>query len=92
MQLHNHTNIRLHSHLRAQWRFQLFNKRAVLLARHLLPFLKVKHEQARLFTTFPIDSRIEPGVKIDRREINRIRSTIRDQVAALNHGPILRAA
>lgn len=85
VQLHNHTNIRLHPHLKPQYRTQLFGKRARILCRALLPYLKVKVEQARLVTTFPVEARVAPGVKIDHSAINEIRYRLRDEINALNH-------
>jgi hypothetical protein len=82
---HNHTNVRRHPHLKEQFRVQVFGKRAQLLCRAMLPFLKVKHEQARLVGEFPVDARVAPGVKIERTEINEVRYRLRDQINALNH-------
>lgn len=82
---HNHTNVRRHPHLKEQVRTQVFGKRAKLLCEVLLPYLRVKTEQARLVTTFPTDARIAPGVKIEHSEINAIRYRLRDQINALNH-------
>lgn len=85
VKLHNHTNLRRHPHLKPQYRTQLFGKRARLLCIAILPYMKVKHEQARLVITFPVDARIAPGVKIERSEINKVRFALRDQINALNH-------
>lgn len=73
------------SHHKQQWRTGLFGKRAKLLCATLLPYLRVKSEQARLVSEFPADARIAPGVKIDHAEINTIRYRLRDQINALNH-------
>jgi hypothetical protein len=85
MQLHNQTNLRRHPHYRPQYRFQLFGKRAKMLCESVLPYLRVKREQARLVTTFPVDARIAPGVKIERSAINAERYRLRDEINAKNH-------
>jgi len=84
IQLHNQTNIRLHPHYKRQYRVQMVGKRAMLLCEVMLPFLKVKHEQARLVATFPIEYRLGPGVKISQ-DLNEVRYRLRDQINALNH-------
>lgn len=85
VKLHNQTNLRRHPYMKPQYRFQVFGKRAQLLCAALIPYLKVKAEQARLVTTFPVDARIAPGVKIANSEINEVRYRLRDQINALNH-------
>ena len=70
---------------KAQYRFGVSGKRAKLLCETLLPYMKVKREQARLITTFPVDARIAPGVKIRRSKINAVRYRLRDKINALNH-------
>lgn len=85
VKLHNQTNLRRYPYMKAQYRFQIFGKRAKLLCERLLPFLRVKNEQARLVTTFPTDARIAPGVKIEKSEINKVRFELRDQINSLNH-------
>lgn len=82
---HNHTSVRRHPNLKKQFRTQVFGKRAKLLCETLLPYLRVKTEQARLVTTFPVEARIAPGVKIEHTEINLIRYRLRDEINALNH-------
>lgn len=82
---HNHTNLRRSPHLKRQYRVQLFGKRARSLCETMLPYLRVKREQARLVTTFPVDARIAPGVKIERTAINTERYRLRDAINALNH-------
>lgn len=82
---HNPTNLRRHPHWKPQYRTQLFGKRAKMLCVAMLPYLKVKSEQARLVTTFPVDARIAPGHKIERSEINEVRYRLRDEINALNH-------
>jgi hypothetical protein len=84
-QLHNSTNLRRHPDWKPQYRFQVFGKRAQLLCRRILPYLRVKAEQARLVCEFPCDARIAPGVKIERSAINVVRYPLRDQINALNH-------
>ncbi len=73
IKLHNQTNLRLYPYMKPQYRFQVFGKRAQLLCEAMLPYLKVKKEQASLVMEFPTDARIAPGVKIDRTEINEVR-------------------
>jgi len=68
----------------AQFRTQLFGKRAQLLCAALLPFLKVKIIHAQLVLAFPCDARIAPGVKIERSAINATRYRLRDEISALN--------
>lgn len=85
VKLHNQTNLRRHPYMKPQYRFQVFGKRAQLLCNAMLPYLKVKHEQARLVGEFPCDARIAPGVKIERSEINATRFCLRDAINALNH-------
>ena len=85
IKLHNQTNMRRFPHLKKQYRMQVFGKRAKLLCQVMLSYMKVKHEQARLVSTFPTDARIAPGVKIERSEINAIRYRLRDQINGLNH-------
>jgi hypothetical protein len=85
VKLHNQTNLRRHPYMKPQYRFQVFGKRAKMLCEAMLPYLKVKVEQARLVTTFPVDARIAPGVKIEHSEINEVRYRLRDQINALNH-------
>ena len=82
---HNHTSQRRYPNRKAQHRVQVFGKRAKMLCDALLPYLKVKREQARLVTTFPVDARIAPGVKIERSEINAARYQLRDLINSLNH-------
>jgi len=82
---HNHTSRRRHPHLKEQVRTQLFGKRAKLLCEVLLPYLRVKDEQARLVATFPVDARVAPGVKIEHSAINEVRYRLRDEINALNH-------
>jgi aromatic ring-cleaving dioxygenase len=84
VQLHNQTNLRRHPHYRPQYRFNVFGKRAKLLCEVLLPYLRVKHEQARLVTAFPVDARVAPGVKIERSALNEERYRLRDEINALN--------
>jgi hypothetical protein len=83
--LHNQTNLRRYPYMKPQYRFQIFGKRAKLLCETMLPFMRVKDEQARLVTTFPTDARIAPGVTIDMSEINATRFALRDQINGLNH-------
>ena len=85
VQLHNSTNLRRHPTYKPQYRFQVFGKRAQLLCRKMLPYLRVKSEHARLVCEFPCDARIAPGVKIERSEINETRYRLRDRINALNH-------
>jgi hypothetical protein len=85
IKLHNQTNLRRHPNLKPQYRTQLFGKRAKLLCSVILPYLRVKTEQARLVTTFPTDARVAPGHKIEHTEINRVRYELRDRINALNH-------
>jgi hypothetical protein len=82
---HNHTSMRRHPNLKQQYRTQVFGKRARLLCEVLLPYLRVKNEQARLVATFPVEARIAAGVKIAHSEINLIRYRLRDEINALNH-------
>lgn len=85
VKLHNSTNLRRHPYMKPQYRFQLFGKRAQRLCLILLPYLRVKTEQARLVTEFPCDARIAPGVKIERTAINTVRFQLRDRINGLNH-------
>jgi len=85
VKLHNQTNLRRYSYMKPQYRFQVFGKRARMLCEAMLPYLKVKRQQAELVATFPTDARIAPGVKIERTDINEIRFRLRDQINALNH-------
>ena len=85
VKLHNHTRVRRDPNLKPQYRTQLFGKRARLLCEALLPYLKVKTEQARLVTTFPVEARVAPGAKIALTSINETRYRLRDQINALNH-------
>jgi hypothetical protein len=85
VKLHNQTNLRRSPNAKPQYRTQVFGKRAKLLCEAILPYLRVKAEQARLVSEFPVDARIAPGVKIDRSEINEARYRLRDQINALNH-------
>lgn len=85
VKLHNQTNLRRYPQLKPQFRVQVFGKRAKLLCEALLPYLRVKREQARLVTTFPVDARIAPGVRIERTEINETRYRLRDEINSLNH-------
>lgn len=84
VKLHNQTNLRRHPHYKPQYRFQVFGKRAQLLCAAILPYMKVKYEQARLVLTFPVEARTGPGVKIPTA-INDVRYRLRDQINALNH-------
>ena len=84
VKLHNQTSLRRHPTYKPQYRFQVFGKRAQLLCKALLPYLKVKDQQARLVLDFPTDARIAPGVKIERSAINEVRYRLRDQINSLN--------
>ncbi|MGN6759441.1 MAG: hypothetical protein ACTHMJ_23985, partial [Thermomicrobiales bacterium] len=84
VKLHNATNLRRHPYMKPQYRAQVFGKRARLLCESLLPYLRVKREQARLVTEFPVDARVAPGVKIERSDINETRFRLRDEINALN--------
>jgi hypothetical protein len=85
LKLHNQTNLRKHPYMKPQYRFQLFGKRAQMLCKAMLPYMRVKHEQARLVCEFPCDARIAPGVKVERSKINEERFRLRDQINSLNH-------
>lgn len=76
---------RRQAHYKLQYKVRLFGKRVRLLCEVLLPYLRVKDQQARLICTFPVDARIAPGVKIGRSEINETRYRLREQINALNH-------
>lgn len=67
------------------YRTQLYGQRARLLCATLLPFLRVKAEQARLVTEFPVEARIGPGRRIEESGINEVRFRLRDEINALNH-------
>ena len=70
-----------------QYFVRLSGKRAQILCRVLLPYLKVKRRQAELVLTFPCDMRIAPGIKIEGTAVNAARFALRDQINALNHRP-----
>lgn len=82
---HNHTALRLERPRKTAYLVRIFGKKASLLCKMVLPYLKVKHEQAHLVTTFPTDARIAPGIKIERTEINKIRYELRERINSLNH-------
>ena len=82
--LHNQTSLRLHPHLKPQFRFTLFGRRAQLLCRTIEPYLKVKHEHAVLVAQFPVDARTGRGRKIGS-DVAAIRQTLRERINALNH-------
>lgn len=66
---------------------RLTGKRAQTLCAVLLPYLKVKNQQAKLVLSFPCDARVAPGRKIEGTPINDVRFALRDQINALNHRP-----
>lgn len=71
---------------RDQNSFRIHGKRAVALCRRLLPYLRVKCEQARLVQAFPFESRMgrpRSGRHLSA-EIIQHRADLRDQVNALN--------
>jgi hypothetical protein len=72
---------------RPQFIVRLSGKRAVLMAGRLHPFLKVKHEQARLMATFPADGRIGPGNIIEGSALNAERFRLYDAINSLNIQP-----
>jgi hypothetical protein len=84
VQIHNQTNLRRYGYMKPQYRFQLFGKRAKLLCAALLPYLRVKDRQAQLVSSFPIEGRVAPGVKLSE-EMNQLRYELRDQINSLNH-------
>lgn len=73
------------AHYRDAYKVRVYGKRAKLLCEVLLPYLRVKDRQARLVTSFPVDARIAPGVKIERSAVNEVRYQLREQINALNH-------
>lgn len=85
IRLHNQTNLKRFPYMKPQFRFQVFGKRAKLLCEAILPYMRVKNEQARLVTTFPTDVRIAPGITIDKTGVNEIRFKLRDEINGLNH-------
>lgn len=71
---------------RDQSMFRIHGKRAVALCRRLLPYLRVKGEQAMLIQAFPFENRIgrpRSGRHLSA-EIIQQRADLRDQVNALN--------
>lgn len=88
VKLNNHTMIHKNpERWKPQWKYQLFGKRAQLLCRRLLPYLKVKDEQAKIILEFPCDLRVAPGAKIDEK-INATRYELRRRIRGLNsRGP-----
>lgn len=71
---------------RDQHLFRIHGKRAVALCCRLLPYLRVKREQARLVQAFPFESRVGRP-RIGRHlsaEIIQKRADLREQVNALN--------
>ena len=74
-------------HYRPQIFVRLSGARARLLCRLLLPYLKVKHRQAELVQSFPLEARLAPGVKIIGSELNARRFRLRDEINGLNHKP-----
>lgn len=85
VQIHGSSRAERPAHYKPQHRSMLTGKRARLLCEQLLPYLRVKHEQARLVTTFPVDARIAPGVKIEASAIDAERRRLRDLINGLNH-------
>ncbi len=83
-QLHNQTNLHRHPYMKPQYRFQVFGKRARLLCETLLPYLRVKTEQARLVSLFPVDGQGGRGKTLDQA-ISEERLRLRDQINGLNH-------
>ncbi len=67
-----------------QYRFQVFGKRARLLCEAMLPYLKIKHKQAKLVMAFPGDQYHGPANTIPD-DINVERYRLRDTINALNH-------
>lgn len=74
-----------------KWKDQYFVRlsgtRVQILCQILLPYLRVKRQQAELICRFPCDARKAPGFRIAGSEINTERYRLRDQINALNHKP-----
>lgn len=83
VQLHNSANLRRHPTYRKQWRVMVTGRRAHLLCQRLLPFLKVKHPQAELVLTFPVDARAGAAQRLDPA-ISEMRQRLRSELSALN--------
>ena len=88
IKLNNHTNRRRYNERirtqRPQFIVKIFGRKAQLLCQRILPYLKVKQQQARLVTQFPVDTRSGPGNYIPD-EIQAIRMKLREQINGLNH-------
>lgn len=84
IQLHNSTNLRREPHLQPQYRFLLHGKRAQLLCKTILPYLRVKNKQAEVVKDFPCDYRIAPSVKIEETNANELRMKLKKKLDELN--------
>ena len=69
-----------------QYFVRLSGKRAQILCRVLLPYLRVKKVQAELVCEFECDLRSAPGQTISE-EANARRFQLRDAINSLNHKP-----
>ena len=85
IKVHNSTSLKRYPYMKIQYRWQLFGKRAQLLCSRILPYLKVKNQQARLILDFPCDMRIGRGRKLIDTDVNETRLSLREQVNGLNH-------
>lgn len=82
IKVNNHT--RVSEGWKPQVGIKLHGGRAQLLARHLLPYLRVKHEHAQIIATFPAEGRTGPGKPV-ADDIVAARKAAFEQMKALNH-------
>lgn len=68
VQLHNHTNLRRNPSYKPQYRVTVTGERARALCREVLPYLRVKHEQARTVVDWPEDARRGRGYRLEETE------------------------
>ena len=61
LKLNNHTSLKRNPRWKPQWTVRLHGRRAQLLCQALLPYLKVKREQAECIIEFPVEGRSGPG-------------------------------
>lgn len=70
-----------------QYILHVHGKRAKLLCELLLPYLRVKRQQAELIVRFPCDRRAGGGVRLGP-DIIALRQSLRDAMTVLNRrGP-----
>ena len=84
VKLNNHTNLARGRNCKPQYKVSIHGARAMRLCAALLPYFKVKADQARVLLRFPPDARLGPGAGLSAENV-ALREALRQEIRRLNH-------